>query len=99
MQLNNNINIKHMINTNTNNDSNLNVMYINIRSIRNKLDKLETLLQTHTKLTHIIVIAETWLYSNETHLYNIPNYEHLFNTRPTRAGGVQFLCMIVLQLI
>ena len=82
-----NIDIKHFINTNNIIDSNLNIIYMNIRSLRNKLEHLETLLHTH-RLIHIVILTETWLHENETHLYNLQNYKHIFNTRPTRGGGV-----------
>lgn len=53
----------------------LNNLYLNIRSIKNRLDELNCFLKANDTELHVIALTETWLYSNEVAYYNIPNYE------------------------
>lgn len=66
---------------------NLNIMYINIRSLRNKLHELIDIVQVSKKILHLIILTETWIYPNEEHFYNLPAYTVLHNSRSTRGGG------------
>ena len=62
----NNLKINYNLNLNTNIINNgLNIIYLNIRSIKNKLEQLESIIQTQSK-THIIILTETWLHQTET---------------------------------
>lgn len=63
---------------------------MNIRSIRNtnKINEIETIIQTNTYPIHVIILSETWLEEHEIQYFNIPSYEHYASTRPTHAGGV-----------
>lgn len=66
----------------------LNVLYINIRSMKNKLEDIDYLLKTSDKEIHVIALTETWLYPNETSFFNIPNYVAVHDCRDTRGGSV-----------
>lgn len=65
----------------------LNVLYINIRSIRNKMSDINDIILTHKKIIHLIVLTETWIYPNEENCFNFNNYTALHNCRDTRGGG------------
>lgn len=73
---------------------NLNILYINIRSLRNKLDDLNHILLTSNKKIHIIVLTETWIYSNEKCYFNIPSYTSVHDCRDSRGGGT---CIYVIN--
>ena len=63
-------------------------IYLNARSIRNKLTDLKTLLETDTY--DIVFISETWLTNNDLDsiIVDSTNYCVLRNDRLTHAGGV-----------
>lgn len=54
--------------------SKLNMMYINIRSVRNKLEDLESMINLFNGVIHIISMTETWLYEEETNYFNLKDY-------------------------
>lgn len=76
------------MNNNQHEKGELNIIYINIRSIKNKLNDLNTIIKTYKQTIHIIIVSETWLNENETQFYNIQQYESFHSTRSTPAGGV-----------
>lgn len=83
-----NLNITHTLNVINNSiNTHLNILYMNIRSLRQKLNELELLIGSYPNITHIIILTETWLYDNEIKYYNIPHYNHIANTRPVKRGG------------
>lgn len=63
----------------------LNVLYMNIRSCRNKLDMIEGLIASLGKKIHIIVFTETWLYQNE--IFNLFGYKSFHCVRDKDRGG------------
>lgn len=63
----------------------LNILYLNIRSCRNKLDCLESFIHSLNQSIHVIVLSETWLYSWE--IFNIHNYRSYHCTRDSDRGG------------
>lgn len=66
----------------------VNILYINIRSLRNKLEELkEILAENEHKKTHILVLTETWLYNSETKFFEIDNFSAVHDCRDTRGGG------------
>lgn len=86
----NQVNIQYFLNNISinNNLNDLNILYLNIRSIRNKLDDLESIIQQHYKtLTHIIALTEVWIFDNEVEHFNIPNYDKYYCNRSNRGGG------------
>lgn len=72
----------------TNSKSNLNIIYINIQSLRNKLYDLETLIYSYDYDIHIVVLTEIWLRKNENNLFNISGYVPYFSNRQESFGGV-----------
>lgn len=86
--LSNELNTTHSINaTVPSKSADFSILSINIRSIREKLSSLENLLQTHTTITHCIVITETWLYANETDMFDLSDYTAYHSTRESKRGG------------
>ena len=47
----------------------LQVRYINVRSLQNKIDELQS-----DKESDILVLVETWLYQNKTQIYNLDDF-------------------------
>lgn len=43
----------------------LNILHLNTRSCRNKIDELTQMMYELNKTIHVIVFSETWLYENE----------------------------------
>lgn len=73
-------------------DRALNILHINIQSLRDKLDSLEIsitqLTRKYNKIIHIIALSEIWIYPNENFLYQLENYTAYFSNRMrNRSGG------------
>jgi hypothetical protein len=68
-------------------DDIFNLLFANIRSIRNKMDEIELMISKHSP--SVIVLNETWLQENECEFYKIKGYVGVFNCRSaeTRGGG------------
>ena len=65
-----------------------NVLFLNIRSLRNKLTDLTDYVNLSDVPLHIIALNETWLKSHETKFFNLPGYESFHSTRIKHGGGV-----------
>lgn len=65
------------------------VMHLNIRSIRNKSDDLDYLLQSMSCNFYVVLLTETWAVY-DADFKNIPGYAHHHLNRPSRGGGVAF---------
>ena len=88
------INIEHYVNDEmiTQTHNNIHFIYLNIRSLRNKLHDLEHLIQSLSFVPHFIILTETWIFEDEINYFNIENYKQFHCTRSTRGGGVnQFI--------
>lgn len=89
-KINNNINIIYKNSIKPNfaiND--LKIIYLNIRSLRNKLYELENYIETLTEKPDLIILTEIWIYKEENSKYNIQNYNCFFTNRESsQAGGV-----------
>lgn len=72
---------------NTSHINKINILYANIRSMRNKIDELEILIKNQQEEVHIIVLNETWLYSEESEYINLNNYVAVHNCRDQNRGG------------
>lgn len=71
----------------------LKILYLNIRSLRNKLFELEYLLEliNPEERPDIIALTEIWIYKDENSKFNIKGYNPIFANRQTsKAGGVCF---------
>lgn len=64
----------------------LRILYINSRSMKNKMDELEILI--YEEHVEIIVIAETWVKKQEQKYYNFKNFTSFFVTRKKIGGGL-----------
>lgn len=70
--------------------SSLRFFYANLRSIRtsHKLDEIKCIIKAIQKTTHFLIFTETWITSeSDAKLYDIPNYNHIYNYRKTGKGG------------
>lgn len=63
----------------------LNLLHLNIRSLKKKLNELEIL----AKITKadIITVNETWLKANDEQFFKIQDYDAYFNSRDDGYGG------------
>lgn len=55
----------------------LKILFINVRSLRNKIEYIEALLKEQNDDIDVLALAETWLYNNEICYMNIPDYSGL----------------------
>lgn len=82
------LNITHHNNTNIiANKSLINIFFINIRSLKYKLDELKTYIHNSKIKFDVIVVAETWLCKNDSGMFNIDGYNAFHNERKSRDGG------------
>lgn len=93
VDMNDNIIVKHFtgienIDCNTNYNNNLNIIYLNIQSLRNKLYNLELLISSFECEIHVIVLSEIWLSQHENKFFNLPQYTAYFSNRADSYGGV-----------
>lgn len=69
--------------------SDINCLYFNARSLKKNFQIIEDFISQSELSYHLIVVTETWLFSNETHFYNFPNYNAFHSNRDcSRGGGV-----------
>lgn len=73
----------------------INLLYMNINSIRNKLADLLVYISNFGSIVHIICITEIRLNPDETYICNIPNYDVVCCPRSNRSGGGA--CMFIHQ--
>ena len=72
-------------------EGDLNIVQLNIRGLKSKLDDLGTLL-ADLKLPDVMIISETWLKAGEEKFINIEGYNFTGVPRPNKkGGGVGFL--------
>lgn len=64
------------------------ILYLNIRSLANKFDELESIVNFNKDKFSIIILTETWLSSNDSKFFNLKNYNAVHSCRETRGGGV-----------
>src|SRR5690606_4444466 len=84
MSLNSNYNSINLVKD----DTAFKILHLNIRSIRKNFDSFISYLHS-ISLPDIIILTETWIYSNETAFFSIPNYNPIFDCNDrSRSGGV-----------
>lgn len=84
------INITHTVNTtpiSNNNKKFINIFYINIRSIKNKLHELNTYINSHGIVYDVIVVAESWIALTDVNMYEMGGYCSYHSYRKDRVGG------------
>lgn len=70
------------------NEDTLKILYLNARSIRNKIDDLAEMLDNIKHTIHLIVISETWIPDDEEDFFHVRNYQKpLLSCRNRRRGG------------
>lgn len=81
------IKISHKIDTITYGD--LNILYMNINSIRNKIEEIEHYLAiNNNKIIHVIALTEIRILSECNKFFQLNNYNAYYNNRPSGDGGV-----------
>lgn len=66
-----------------------NIYMHNIRSLKNKFEEIEAIPNIY-KQTDILALTETWLRPAEEQLYQIENYNSVYNSRNSKGGGIAF---------
>lgn len=66
---------------NSQKNKNLNILYFNAMSIRNKLNDIVLFINGFKCPIHIIIITETWLYKEENMLFDIQGYKAYHSNR------------------
>lgn len=66
----------------------INVLFLNVRSrsLKNKLNEIYGLVNNRDDIG-VVILGETWLDSEETTFFSLPNYEAVFNCRDGKQGG------------
>ena len=72
---------------NENIDENFLLLHINIRSISNKFDSLNNLIEALKIPFQIIGLTETWLNENNFNCFSMNNYEYFGTNRADKRGG------------
>lgn len=62
----------------------LKIVFLNIRSIRSKLDELKLLCRNSN--ADIVVVNEIWITTNEAPFFNIEGYTEVLNCRDDTEG-------------
>lgn len=63
-----------------------NLLYLNINSLKYKINELESMLP-HNKVIHFIALTEIKIQKRENKYYNIKNYKSYFSNRSDGYGG------------
>lgn len=71
-------------------NKNLNIVYFNSRSLRNKVDDINHFLNSTIQTVHAIMITETWLTAGEKDFFELKGYNSFHSTRfnDRKGGGV-----------
>lgn len=84
-------NLNKIKNNNINDIGTLNVLYLNIRSIRNKFTDIQNLIESYNFtdhfLVHILVLTEIFIYTNQHCIFQLSNYTSHFLSRDSKRGG------------
>lgn len=69
-------------------DGSLNVVYLNARSLRNKIERIELLIHSFADcVVHVVVVAETWIRPGEEDLFELDGYRSHHSVRVNTVGG------------
>lgn len=67
----------------------VNIVYVNITSLRKNVNSLLTEINLIKSKLDFIILSEVWIGSDEIHLYNIPGYQLFASCNDKyRSGGV-----------
>ena len=67
--------------------SNLNILHLNCRSLKKNFDSLKTLLNSVNQKLTAIAISETWLTPSTEHIFQLQEYDFVSNSRSSKVGG------------
>jgi len=91
---------EHSFSHSVNNDMVVEIIYQNIRSMRQNFDSFLIQLQTLGHLPKILILSEIWINNNESQFYQIENYNlKLKCNEEYRAGGVAVYIHTSLEII
>lgn len=66
----------------------LNILYVNARSIRNKLDRISLLVNSFSQqVVHVVIVTETWIKPGEEGLFDMSDYKSFHSIRRGSHGG------------
>lgn len=68
-------------------DETLKLLYLNARSIKNKLEEITFIFNTFKTDIHIIAITEAWVRVGEEQFYDFDGYTAHYSGRTNRGGG------------
>ena len=73
----------------SNNDSDLNIVQLNIRGLISKQSKLcnEIKGNNNSHMVHVFILNETWVTKSNEHMIHIPNYKFIGKHRTNKKGG------------
>lgn len=66
--------LKHANELKFKNKDSLKILYLNARSIKNKVEDLNNILKEIKSLIHVVAISESWLSAYEVSLLNVTDY-------------------------
>ena len=74
------------------NNNSYKIWYLNARSIYNKIEEIEIILEKIPTKIHFIMVTEHWLVDNDTKInntksLNLKNYQSVLSARKDRRGG------------
>lgn len=76
------------------------VLHLNIRSLRSNFNIFISLISKYLDNIAIIVLSETWIYSNETSYYSIDDFDTYFCCRDiNRSGGIAVYCKKIFKFV
>jgi hypothetical protein len=64
------------------------IYYLNVRSLRNKINDIRDYVQHDVTHYTILIFTETWLNENELQFFDIDNYDAYHSVRQSRGAGV-----------
>ena len=70
-------------------DKKLKILYLNARSIKNKIEEIEIILNEEN--IDVAVISETWVKKSEEKYYNFNEYNSVYATRKKGVADWAFL--------
>jgi exonuclease III len=84
--------VEHFKNFKT--EDGLNILYLNIRSMKNKISQLEAFVESQNHLVHVIALTETWINDETTrNSLNLKNYKSYHSIRKKLGGGVSLMVL------
>ena len=77
----------------------LNVININVRSLKKNFDKLSLLLTSFSIYFDIISVTESWLNVDNNFVFDIPDYNTVLSSRVHKRGGGVIIDVKISHLI